>query len=112
MPRNSSETAALSTADLLRDGAAPQRLDHEEHQDREGDEQGRAYGGDRGELDADDLPHLDRQGLGAGAGEEDRDHDLVERGDEGEGGAAGKARQDQRQGDGAEDPPMRGAEPL
>ena len=58
-----------------------------------------------------DLPHLDRERLGADPGQEDGDDDLVERRDEREHGAADHSRQDQGQGHGAKSMPGGGAQP-
>ena len=75
------------------------------------DHDGGGDGDHGGELDPDFLPHSDGEGFHLGAGEEDREDDLVEGGDEGEGGGAGDAGQDERPGDGAEDAPGCGAQP-
>src|SRR6266849_3900243 len=108
MARNSSGTARLATLLALLGAGSARELDDEEHQDRKADEQGRADCDHRRELDPNDLPQLDRQRPREPTREEDRDDDLVEGGDEREGGAACKAGQDERQGNGSKDPPMRG----
>src|ERR1700722_4199871 len=94
-------TAAASSPDKLLVATLQQLHRHEQH-DRKSDDDRRGCGNFRCYLQPNSLPHLFWQCRRVGSGDEDRDHYLVERSQEGEQGCSRYGRGDNRQGDAAQ----------